>query len=204
MSMNLERLGFSVAFKSVDDDGSISGYASTFGNVDQGGDIVAPGAFKAWIAANPNKTLPMLFGHDTNRIAGVWRWFHEDARGLHVRGKVIREAATGHEVYELAKAGAITGLSIGYRTRSSSRDAATGIRTLLALDLKEVSVTAFPMNEEATITRVKHGGGSLAGLLATVREVRTSFHASPVHALLATLREARAATKAAAYRGGVR
>jgi HK97 family phage prohead protease len=171
----MKRLGFAVAFKTVDNDGSISGYASTFGNVDQGGDIVAPGAFKAWIAANGRETLPMLFGHDANRIAGVWRWFHEDAKGLHVRGQVIRAASTGHEVYALAKAGAIKGLSIGYKTRQASRNATTGIRTLLAVDLKEVSVTAFPMNEEARITRVKHANGELAGLLAMVRGVRAEI-----------------------------
>lgn len=154
-ALGVERKGFALDIKTISDDGLLEGYGSTFGNVDQGEDIVAPGAFTAWINTNAGKSLPMLFGHRTDRIAGVWTSFSEDSKGLFCRGQIIKAAPTGAEVYALAKAGAVTGLSIGYRTRDASMDHVTGVRTLKVVDLKEISMTAFPMNEEAQITRVK-------------------------------------------------
>lgn len=152
----VDRKAFAFSFtKAVGDDGAIEGYASTFGNVDQGEDIVAAGAFSAWVNQNGGKLVPMLYGHRTDKVCGVWTTFKEDSKGLFVTGKITLASPTGAEVHALAKDGAIGGLSIGYRTRSANYDQVTGIRTLLVLDLKEVSLTAFPMNEEATILRVK-------------------------------------------------
>lgn len=151
----IERKGFAFEFKAVGDDGVIEGYASTFGNVDQGGDIVAPGAFAAWINANSGKSIPMLRSHKTDAIAGVWTSFQEDSKGLFCRGQIVRDSIMGADTYALAKAGAIKGLSIGYRTRDYSIDQVSGIRTLKVLSLHEISMTAFPMNEEAEVTRVK-------------------------------------------------
>jgi phage head maturation protease len=53
------------------------------------------------------------------------------------------------------KAGAVTGLSIGYWVRESSFDEKTGIRTLTKLDLVEVSLVTFPANDDARVEAVK-------------------------------------------------
>ena len=52
-------------------------------------------------------------------------------------------------------AGAIRGLSIGYRIKEYKADTETGVWTLEKLDLKEVSVVSIGANENATITSVK-------------------------------------------------
>lgn len=49
----------------------------------------------------------------------------------------------------------VSGLSIGYRTVQSTRDATTGVRLLTELDLLEVSIVTFPANERARIRAVK-------------------------------------------------
>jgi HK97 family phage prohead protease len=62
------------------------------------------------------------------------------------------------------KAGALDGLSIGYRTLVDEIDRTTGVRTIKELDLLEGSVVTFPMNEQATVSggqdrpRVQHPG----------------------------------------------
>jgi hypothetical protein len=58
-----------------DDDGTFSGYGSTFGNVDSYGDTVAPGAFRKTIAdaKNGNEPWPvMLSQHSQTTPIGNW------------------------------------------------------------------------------------------------------------------------------------
>ncbi len=119
----------------------ISGYASRFGERDAGGDIVRPGAFAASLLSRKGE-LPMLSDHQ--RPIGRWLRAREDATGLFVEGEVSDPA-----VARLIRARKISGLSIGYRTRRSR--GGTGRRELLDLDLREVSVVAFPMLGTARI-----------------------------------------------------
>ena len=58
------------------------------------------------------------------------------------------------------RAGALDGLSIGYRTVRGRTDAKTGVRALLEVDLWEISVVTFPMLPEARVTSVKDAGGA--------------------------------------------
>jgi HK97 family phage prohead protease len=56
----------------------------------------------------------------------------------------------GREVAALVQAGAIDGLSIGYRTVRAERDG-KGRRLLAELELWEVSLVTFPMLPEARV-----------------------------------------------------
>lgn len=137
--------------KDVGDDGGIEGFAAVYGNVDGGGDIILPGAFTKSLRGR--KTLPMLLYHDNRRPIGVWNEFDDTAKGLKVRGRIVTETADGAQAHVLAKAGAIAGLSIGYQMlKARATDTA---RELMELGLYEVSLTPTPMNDRATITRVK-------------------------------------------------
>jgi HK97 family phage prohead protease len=51
----------------------------------------------------------------------------------------------------LVAAGALDGLSIGFRTRSARRDPATGLRRIFDIDLWEVSLVTFPLHPGARI-----------------------------------------------------
>ncbi len=141
--------------RAIGEDGVIEGYASVFGNADNGGDRVAPGAFANSLAARPAAQVRMLWQHDPNEPIGVWEHIAEDARGLFVRGRLLGDVARGREVLSLLRAGAIDGLSIGFRTVRTRMDERSAVRTLLEIDLWEISIVTFPMNEAARVAGVK-------------------------------------------------
>ena len=109
----------------------ISGYASLFGQADMSGDIVTRGAFAASLLARQSKTLPLLFGHETQKPIGVWDRIFEDNSGLFVSGRIL----AGHKdngnkrarhIARLVREGAISGLSIGYRSMRTQPERAAG------------------------------------------------------------------------------
>lgn len=137
-------------------EGLIEGYASRFGEVDQGGDVVQPGAYAKSLAALAagGRKVKMLWQHDPSHPVGVWDEVKEDAQGLWVKGRILTDVAKGREALALVVAGAMDGLSIGYRTLKAVRDA-KGQRLLQELDLWEVSLVTFPMQQTARIDAVK-------------------------------------------------
>lgn len=137
--------------------GVISGYASVFGEVDAQREVVAPGAFARSLSAQRKSgRLPaMLWMHDARQPIGLWDDMHEDARGLAVKGRLALRTAAGAQAEELLRMGAITGLSIGYRTVEARTDAKTRIRTLLDVELFEVSLVTFPANTAARVDSAK-------------------------------------------------
>ncbi|MCB1375953.1 MAG: HK97 family phage prohead protease [Rhodobacteraceae bacterium] len=134
------------------DETEIAGYASIFGAADHGGDVVQPGAYGASLAslAKAGRGVKMLWQHDPSRPIGVWDEVREDKRGLFVRGRLLPEVQAGREALALLKAGAIDGLSIGYRTVRSEK-AAGGKRLLHEIELWEVSLVTFPMLSDARV-----------------------------------------------------
>ncbi len=130
----------------------ISGYASFFGDVDQGGDLVQAGAYAASLkaVAAAGRSIKMLWQHDPAQPIGIWDEVREDARGLWVKGRILSAVARGREAAALIEAGAIDGLSIGYRTIKSSKNT-KGQRLLSELELWEVSLVTFPMLPSARV-----------------------------------------------------
>ena len=135
--------------------GEFSGHASTFnGAPDSYGDIIAPGAFSETLAAHKaaGSTVPMLWAHDQSKPIGRWLEMREDATGLFVRGKCNLDTIAGREAHAHIVAGDVSGLSIGFRLKEYSVDPDTGIWTLEAVELSEVSVVTIPANSNALIT----------------------------------------------------
>ena len=97
--------------KARDDGWSFSGYASTFGNVDEGGDVVMRGAFRESLEHRPNPKL--LWQHDVGEPLGKVVNLREDERGLFGEFKISR-TTRGQDAYQLLKDGAIDSMSIGY------------------------------------------------------------------------------------------
>lgn len=155
MTTNTEKKFQQLDLKEVSDEGVFEGYASKFGDRDQGGDTVMKGAFKNSLSQRKPKGVKMLWQHDPSHPIGVWDEIKEDATGLFVRGRLLTTVQKAKETYELMKAGVIDGLSIGYRTIKSLRDDATGFRQLKEVDLWEISLVTFPMLTSATVTSVK-------------------------------------------------
>lgn len=151
--MNLERkFCHDAPGLSVTDGVEIAGYASVFGAEDRGGDVVEPGAYAASLQAldASGRRVRMLWQHDPAEPIGVWDEVREDARGLFVKGRLLQDVARAREAAALLEAGAIEGLSIGYRTLRARKDDG-GRRRLLELELWEVSLVTFPMLPDARV-----------------------------------------------------
>jgi hypothetical protein len=164
----------------IDSDGTIEGYASLFGEIDQARDMVMPGAFAASLRTRGIRRVPMLFQHDPAEPIGVWLELREDFRGLYARGRLIPEVVRARELIALLKAGTADGLSIGFRTVRGRLDPKTRIRRLYAIDLWEISLVTFPLLPEARVRAVK------AAPSATAPRARTR-HGWPVDASLRRL-----------------
>lgn len=147
----METKALSLTLK-ADSQGVIEGYASRFGEVDKGGDMIVRGAYSNTLATG--RKVKMLWQHDPWQPIGVWDEVAEDATGLMVRGRILSTVEKGREALALVEAGAVDGLSIGYRTVKSER-ASDGSRILQELDLWEVSLVTFPMQESARVDAVK-------------------------------------------------
>lgn len=130
----------------------ISGYASLFGKCDQGGDVVQTGAYAQSLSKITAKggSVKMLWQHDPAQPIGIWDEVREDAKGLWVKGRILTDVAQGKEAAALIGAGAIDGLSIGYRTLKSTKND-KGNRLLSELELWEVSLVTFPMLPDARV-----------------------------------------------------
>lgn len=154
--------------KRVTMEGTFEGYASLFEREDLGGDVVVRGAFRETLNQRGAKGIRMLFQHDPNQPIGVWQHLHEDARGLFARGRLMTEVAKARKVLSLMRAGAVDGLSIGYRAVRADRNRRTGIRKLTKVDLWEISIVTFPMLPEARVANVK--SPPFAGRMPSPRE----------------------------------
>lgn len=141
--------------KSAADDGTFEGYASLFDTEDLGRDVIAPGAFLESLRAKGVSGIKMLFQHDPAEPIGVWEVIREDAKGLYVRGRLMTAISKAREVLSLMKAGALDGLSIGFKPQKSRRDARSGVRRIEKADLWEISVVTFPMLPAARVQAVK-------------------------------------------------
>ena len=141
-----------------DEKGIFTGYGSIFGNEDQGMDIMQKGAFAQSLKNRPPSKVKMLYQHKTDEPIGVFENIHEDATGLYVKGKLAMGTQRGREAYELLKMGALDGMSIGFKAdpdKQGYNENKRGVRTLKEVDLMEISLVTFPMNESALIETVK-------------------------------------------------
>jgi len=144
--------------KSINVDGTFEGYASVFGEEDLSRDVIEPGAFKDSLNRRGIAGIKMLFQHDPNQPIGVWEDLRELPRGLYARGKLLMEVVRAREVLSLMLAGALDGLSIGFRTIKARKDGNGGVRHIEQVDLWEVSVVTFPMQPLARVSAVKQNG----------------------------------------------
>ncbi len=148
--MTIEHKSFSLEMKVDAQTRRISGYGAIFGNKDSTNDIILPGAFAKTIG---KRQVKMLYQHDSDDLLGYWDIVREDDRGLYIEGNIAR-TSLGDDAYELAKAGALDSMSIGYSVDLCEYNG-EGTRMLKEIDLWEVSLVTFPANPLATISAVK-------------------------------------------------
>lgn len=173
-SMELESKTITVPFeiKQFSEDErffKFEGYASTFGNVDRGGDIVVKGAFKDSIkdlksravnvpGTDMQKLMPALWQHDCREPIGSFVEMEEDDRGLFVKGILPKDDdLVRGRVMPQMKAGSVSDMSIGFLIEELSFEGEDEdiVRKLKKIQLFETSLVTIPMNTEANITEFK-------------------------------------------------
>lgn len=127
----------------------IAGYAALIGIPDAANDIIAQGAFHRTLAER-REPLPLLWQHRPEQRIGTVEFAEEDARGLRVIARI--EALESRAAAEL-KAGAVSGLSFGYRARLYRRTE-TG-RRLEDIELLEISLVTHPLQHGARVHLVR-------------------------------------------------
>lgn len=131
----------------------LAGYAAIFGKRDRGGDIILPGAFAESLKARAGERLPLLWQHDGDQPIGEVESVAEDERGLRVVARLSDRPGVARRAGEALRAGALGGLSFGYRVVKGDR--AGSVRRLEALDIVEVSLVTHPMQPLARVHAVE-------------------------------------------------
>ena len=157
----MEKKSLTLDVKAVGDQGRIEGYGAIFGNVDSYGDIIEPGAFSDTLGKRKPK---MRWQHNMADPIGTWDEYFEDDKGLYMKGRIAIKATRGRDAYELVKADAIDGLSIGYVTKDYEMEGNN--RRLKMIDLFETSLVTMPANSLAMVSDVKN---------ADVRAIEAAF-----------------------------
>ena len=158
----------SLDIETVKLNGVFSGYASVFNAVDQGKDAVAAGAFRKSLQNRKPSDVRMLFQHDPDQPLGIWKTIQEDEKGLFVEGQIASGVKRSEEVLHLMRAGAIDGLSIGFKTKRARVNPTTKVRWILEADLWEISIVTFPLLDAARIDDVK---SSQCSDLPSIRDI---------------------------------
>lgn len=139
-------------FKSEGDEWRVDGYASTFGNPDDGDDIVAPGSFTRTLSIRPKPAF--LKSHDMSLILGKPKLLKQDNKGLFGQHK-ISKTTLGEDTRQLVIDGVLDSFSIGYRAADFEYVEDGKYRLLKDIDLYEISLVSVPMNTAAIVTGVK-------------------------------------------------
>lgn len=154
--MLVERKSVPVQFKADAAKRQITGYASTFGNVDRVGDLVMPGAYTKTLAEDlPAGRIKVKRNHQA--LIGKPVHAEQDSTGL-LTVSAISKTPLGDETLALVEDGVIDRMSIGY-VPEQKRYAMQGdqkVRQLTTLQLFEWSfLDDPPANDAAVVVGVK-------------------------------------------------
>ncbi len=181
MTLRLKRRGLELPLSAVAGTGVFSGYASLFGQRDQSGDVVAPGAFTNSLKMRGSSEIRMLFQHDPAEPVGTWVEVRETDKGLYVLGRLDQNVQRGRELNSLLETGGIDGLSIGFKTIAAKNDRTRKLRILTKIDLWEISLVTFPMLDGARVSQVKSEIRARADSLFTNPPARSSQRSNSIH-----------------------
>lgn len=153
----MDRFIAPIEIKEAKADGTFTGYAAVFNNVDLGRDVILPGAFKS-MKLTSDGMVRIAMNHDLKQLAGKAKCT-QDERGLRVEGQLTLGVSYVRDAYELMKAGVLDGLSVGFDILDGGRtwEERDGdyVRLIHAAELWEFSLVPFGMNPEALVDTVK-------------------------------------------------
>lgn len=137
-----------------DDVYTFEAYSSVFGNLDETGDVMMPGAFKQSLERHG---LPkLLYQHKMDDVVGAIVEAREDKKGLWIRGEMPKsDSFVSGRLYPQLKYGGIRSMSIGYRAQETERRKSDNARLLKRVRCVECSFVTVPANPLAEVTRIK-------------------------------------------------
>ena len=146
-----------IEIKEAKADGSFTGYAAVFNNVDLGRDVILPGAFTS-VKTTRDGQVRIAMHHNLNQLAGKAK-FEQDDHGLRVDGQLTLGVSYVRDAYELMKSGVLDGLSVGFDipyggATYEERDG-DYVRIIKEAVLWEFSLVPFGMNPSALVDSVK-------------------------------------------------
>lgn len=169
--------------KAVDGQGRFSAYFAAFGNVDRGGDVISPGAFRnldefardGWIGINHQMDqLPVAYpirAIQDDKGLLIDGQFHSTPEGQACRAVVVERMRAGKRVKG----------SIGYKTGPGDTRQTyvngQSVRRIDGLDLFEASFVNLPMNPAADAVSAKsltdEGGPEVSDKVLTIEALKT-------------------------------
>lgn len=177
MDAVMEYKAVPVEFKAGKNEGEYEGYFSIFGNVDDGMDVMMPGAFTKTLQER-KKRIKVFYAHDWQKLIGPPpSEIFEDSKGLYAKGRLTLGSFWGKEVWELMKDDALTEGSIGFQTVKADYSGNDGARRLHEVKLYEISPVPLGMNPLTEIQAIK-----------SLRGTDPARYLATVHALLAELK----------------
>ena len=141
-------------------DGNYEGHFSIFKNLDDGWDVMHPGAFLKTIAERKDR-VKVFYGHDWEKLVGpAPTTLQEDTLGLFAAGKITTASFWGKEVWELMKDNALNEGSIGYEAVKFDLENPTDgkgymVRNLREVKLYEISFVPLGMNPLTQVNAMK-------------------------------------------------
>ncbi len=180
MKIEYKFLPFTDAKASADGNGSISGYASTFGNVDSYGDTIVPGAYAKFL---PKFLAAGFIGwnHNWDQMIGTPTAAKEDDTGLFLTASFHSTSAAQDArtiAMERLDRGLSMGLSIGYVAHkwsfADSLDGKSQVRLLEEIEIFETSLVAVPADSYAQVVAAK------AHQLQSLKEADPSGEPEPI------------------------
>jgi Escherichia/Staphylococcus phage prohead protease len=144
---------------------TFTGLAAAF-SLDQGGDVIMPGAFKRtladWRRAKSKRIIYLTDSHNYRTIRSVLGKMieaEETDKGLQTTQEVI-EGPDGDEAWRRVEGGFINAMSIGYvpiavRMPDEEQRQQGIFRLLQEIRLEENALVIFPMNNDARLDAVK-------------------------------------------------
>jgi HK97 family phage prohead protease len=187
----VNHLVFAAEWKAAADSGELDGYMSVFDVIDDGGDVVQRGAFKATFDAwsRAKTPMPLTVNHEltTDGIVGAVTNMAEDGYGARIRAR-FSSVPRAQDVRQKMLDGVLSGLSFTYnalRHRPGMKDGRT-VRVLEEIRVLEATITPFPMNRLA-VASAKGGGvddvDDAAQLDELEAELRAAIDAETVYEL---------------------
>lgn len=146
-------------FKGSEDDtvGTFTGYGSIYDKEDLGGDvIVGPKPFKKF-KLTKDKKVRILYHHNVEQPVGKFTP-EQDEKGLWMPdAALVMDMPAAPVAYAGMKSGLLDGLSVGFDilNKGAVYNEDLNVRELTALELWEVSIVTFGMNQYAKIQSVK-------------------------------------------------